>query len=102
MYWEPTKLVANLRYNKLEDNDNLVILRTLNAGHMGETGDNFYRETAYQYAVLIDNINNVPKYNALWMGILITLIIVSLLAVAAALLMQRLKRRKKYLPVDKA
>ncbi len=53
-YWEPAKWVARLRARKTDDN--LLLLRTnLDAGHGGASGRyERYRETALQYAFLLD------------------------------------------------
>ena len=53
-YWEPAKWVAKLRTHKTDDN--LILLKTnMDAGHGGASGRyQRYRETALQYAFLID------------------------------------------------
>ena len=53
-YWEPAKWVARLR--ALETGDRLLLLKTnLDAGHGGASGRyHRYRETALQYAFLLD------------------------------------------------
>ena len=58
-YWEPAKWVAKLR--TLKTDDNLLLLRTnMDAGHGGASGRyRRYRETALQYAFLIDLADRV-------------------------------------------
>lgn len=53
-YWEPAKWVARLR--AVGTGDNLVLLKTnMDAGHSGASGRyHRYRETAFQYAFLLD------------------------------------------------
>jgi oligopeptidase B len=53
-YWEPAKWVAKLR--ELKTDDNKLLLRTnMETGHGGTTGRfKVYRETAQEYAFLID------------------------------------------------
>lgn len=56
-YWEPAKWVAKLRDYKTDDN--LLLLHTeMGAGHGGKSGRfQRYRETALEYAFLIDLVN---------------------------------------------
>jgi oligopeptidase B len=53
-YWEPAKWVARLRARKTDDN--LLLLKTnMEAGHGGASGRlKQYRETAFEYAFLLD------------------------------------------------
>ncbi|MBT3800795.1 MAG: S9 family peptidase [Bacteroidetes bacterium] len=53
-YWEPAKWVAKLRY--LKTDDNLLIMHTqMEAGHGGASGRfEYYKETALEYAFLLD------------------------------------------------
>ena len=53
-YWEPAKWVAKLR--ALKTNDHMLLLKTnMDAGHGGASGRyRRYRESALQYAFLID------------------------------------------------
>ena len=53
-YWEPAKWVARLRARKTDDN--LILLKTnMEAGHGGASGRlKQYRETAFEYAFLLD------------------------------------------------
>ena len=53
-YWEPAKWVAKLREQKTDDN--IILLRTnMETGHGGTTGRfRVYRETAQEYAFLLD------------------------------------------------
>ena len=53
-YWEPAKWVAKLRAMKTDDN--VLLLKTeMEASHGGVTGrDKRYRETAFEYAFLLD------------------------------------------------
>jgi oligopeptidase B len=53
-YWEPAKWVAKLR--ALKTDNNILLLKTeIEAGHGGVSGrDKKYRETAFQYAYLLD------------------------------------------------
>jgi oligopeptidase B len=55
-YWEPAKYVARLRERKTDAN--LVVLRVaIEAGHGGQSGRfQRYRETAEQYAFLLDQL----------------------------------------------
>jgi oligopeptidase B len=57
-YWEPAKWVAKLRAIKTDDN--LLMLKTdMGAGHSGASGRyKRYRETAFQYAFLLDLIGH--------------------------------------------
>ena len=59
-YWEPAKWVAKLRTHNT--NDSLVLLKTnMDAGHGGASGRyQRYRETALQYAFLIDLAKGLP------------------------------------------
>ena len=59
-YWEPAKWVAKLR--ALKTNDNLLVLKTnMDVGHGGASGRyERYRETALQYAFLIDRAGDAP------------------------------------------
>ena len=56
-YWEPAKWVAKLR--ALKTDDHVLVLKTnMDAGHGGSSGRyERYRETALQYAFLIDRAN---------------------------------------------
>lgn len=53
-YWEPAKMVANLRATKTDDN--LLLLKTnLSAGHSGGSGRfDGLKDLAYKYAVIFD------------------------------------------------
>jgi oligopeptidase B len=53
-YWEPAKWVAKLRAKKTDSNT--LLLRTnMETGHGGTTGRfKVYRETAQEYAFLLD------------------------------------------------
>ncbi|MBL4709127.1 MAG: prolyl oligopeptidase family serine peptidase [Flavobacteriales bacterium] len=63
-YWEPAKMVAKLR--KFKTDDNLLLLKTnLSAGHGGGSGRySFYRDLAYQYAIMFDIFSNDIKEEA--------------------------------------
>ena len=53
-YWEPAKWVAKLRATKTDDN-RLLLKTNMEAGHGGATGRfKRYRETAFEYAFLLD------------------------------------------------
>ncbi len=53
-YWEPAKWVAKLRVTKT-DRNRLILKTELGAGHGGPSGRyERYRETAFQYAFLLD------------------------------------------------
>jgi len=53
-YWEPAKWVAKLR--ALKTDDNVLLLKTaMDAGHGGGSGrDRRYRDTAFEYAFMLD------------------------------------------------
>jgi len=53
-YWEGTKFVALLRHTKIDNNT--IILKTIDAGHMGLSGENYYKDLAFQYSFMIDKL----------------------------------------------
>ncbi len=60
-YWEPAKYVARLRATKTDDNP-LVFRVNMEAGHGGKSGRfQRFRETAEQYAFLLDQLGVVPR-----------------------------------------
>ncbi|MBD3237588.1 MAG: prolyl oligopeptidase family serine peptidase [Candidatus Eisenbacteria bacterium] len=57
-YWEPAKYVAKLRAMKTDDN--LLLLKTEMAGHMGASGRyDYLREIAFQYAFILDRLGMI-------------------------------------------
>lgn len=70
MYWEPTKMTAKLR--SLKTDSNVVILYTLNSGHMGDSGDDYYQDLAFQYSFIIDCI--IPTSKLLYGHLLLILL----------------------------
>jgi len=72
-YWEPAKFVAKLRAQQQqlrmssentsseEANIPQVLLHTTNAGHSGESGDNYYYDVASYYAFIINKIVPFPE-----------------------------------------
>jgi len=109
MYWEPTKLIAKLRYSQLElstdtsdnnnDSDSRFILRTIDAGHMGSSGDSYFADLAFQYAFLIDQVQSssspasyVGTNLVLWIWIVIGAVLISLVLAVIALVWRRYHR----------
>ena len=62
-YWEPAKWVAKLRDYKI--NDNILLLHTeMGAGHGGKSGRfERYKETALEYAFLLDLAGKLDSEN---------------------------------------
>jgi oligopeptidase B len=59
-YWEPAKWVAKLRAMKTDDH-RLLLKTNMEAGHGGASGRfERYRETAFQYAFLLDLAGVIP------------------------------------------
>ena len=60
-YWEPAKFTAKLR--ELKTNDTQILLKTnFDAGHAGASGRyDYLREVAFEYAFLIDRLENHPQ-----------------------------------------
>ena len=55
MYFEAVKMVAKLR--RMKKDDNMLMLKVLNSGDFGGTGDVKQAETAMKYAVIIKYLN---------------------------------------------
>ena len=52
-YWDPTKWVAKLRYNKTDDNI-LLLKANMEAGHFGKTGRfKYLEELAFEYSFIL-------------------------------------------------
>ncbi len=64
MYWEPAKYVARLRTLKTDDH-RLLLKTDMDAGHGGASGRyDALRETAYDYAFLLDQWGLLPEVPA--------------------------------------
>lgn len=74
-YWEPTKLVAKLRAVRTNTDgtvietpraraksvaDAKILLHVVDAGHEGYTGDDGFRDAAFQYAFVISRLLAAP------------------------------------------